>query len=425
MLRRLHVPLPVLALVAVVVVMFLVGFADHRQRSLVDWGSARVVAIHSDDWGFHGLLPGPGALDGLDLDALGGTRFPEVYWRSTLEDSADVAELTAVLARHRGRDGLPAVWQPNLIMDRTRAGYDRPGLGEALAGAEAAGVWHQELHGAWHFDPEVERASLDTGQSDVLEAARRGVVAFPDAYRAYELHPDRPWDAVVADWTPDLLARFRDETGRNAVSVIAPDYVWDDRHEDLWRGLGLRAVQAKREQRRLDRTGHGLLKRLRHGLDVRLAYLTRPDLRYIERNCRFETAQHDDPESVLARCLADVRAAWRRGDPAVVETHRVNVVQVERARGREGRDLLDRLLAGIDDGGPLYVSDAEIVDLAARGASAVFRGGRWTVRNPGRAARLVVFTAHDGTPRWCPAPPRTTLVLDSFGASILERHPLD
>lgn len=402
--------------VALVLAALGAGFLDHRPRSLTAWGPLRAVVLESDDWGLPGFVPAATALEGLDREALGGTRFPPVYWDSTLETAADLDSMAALLARHRSRDGRPAVFQPNMILKAAPPAadspYARPGLPEAEARAVAAGVWHPEIHGADHLDPARRRAALQDPTPDLARAAARGVLVFPESHKAYELRPGRPLDDVRRSWDP-LPDRFRQRFGQPAASVIAPDYVWDGRHEDLFRDLGLRIVQAKDHQRRPGLGGPRSLHYLRKTW-LRLWDRWRVrDLVYLDRNAFLETAQDPDPDAVVARCLEQVRRAWRRGEPAIVETHRVNFVQVDPAAAAAGRRHLDRLLAGLDAAGPVYLSDAELAGLMRRGVGAVRRGPVWVLRNPGPAQRLAVLPAE--TPgeaaRWRTVPPRTTLVL--------------
>jgi len=83
-----------------------VGMVWGRSPGLVEWCRARAVCIESDDWGLCGFLPDSSAIAAMDREALAPGHFPDVYWHSTLEDSAMVAELAAVLKAHVGRDGL-------------------------------------------------------------------------------------------------------------------------------------------------------------------------------------------------------------------------------------------------------------------------------------------------------------------------------
>ena len=421
-------------LVVLVLVVLGTGLIDHKQRSLVDWSRVRAVAIQSDDWGLCGFVPNDSALEGLDPDSLGGTKFPPAYWRSTLEDSSDVAAMSELLSRHVGRDGLPVVFQPNMIMGHevlTEDGtwvtgsirdgwpdrYERPGLWSAVSEAMEAGVWAPELHGFLHYvasDPR-ERV-LDSGPQ-VAEAALRGVLVFPGAHQSFELGPGQEIQGLDVLWgrmITDQEAMF----DRRPVSVVAPDYVWDDRHEELWSHLGVRCIQAKRSQRRRDLGGPEPLRRIRKYVERQWALWTDADFTYLERNCRLETAQAPDPEAERDSCRRQALDAWRQGRPAVVEAHRVNYVQTDGQGEEQGRLLLDSLLTELGAHAPLYAADAELAGWARRGVSTDRRGSRWFVRNPGPAARLAVIEA-DG-PRTVLVPPFTTLILDRGGKSIVE-----
>ena len=106
-----------IAVLLVVTLMILVGvWMGGTTRATVDWRRVRAVVFESDDWGLAGFVPDESALNGLDRQALQAGRFPEVYWESTLEDSAGVSRLARLLVRFEGGDGLPPVIQANYIM---------------------------------------------------------------------------------------------------------------------------------------------------------------------------------------------------------------------------------------------------------------------------------------------------------------------
>ncbi|RKZ19216.1 hypothetical protein DRQ50_02550 [bacterium] len=381
-------------------------------RRAVDWRDLRAVVLHSDDWGFAGFAPDAAAWQGVDREALDPGRFPDAYWGSTLEDGAAVSDLADVLFSFRGRDGLPAVLQPNYILFSldaagTEAGaptwlrrelpafpaaYRRPGLWAAVAAARERGVWHPELHGAWHYDPSLRRLRAEESPAAAM-ALVRGITLFRDAQSAKELGPWRSQE----DLAVELDACFRVFTamfGQRPVSIIAPDYTWSGRNEALWTARGLRVIQAKREQRNPD-LPPGRLGRMLKWLDRHVSIVSRPDRTFIERNCRFEPAQNDDPTAVTRRCLAAVGRAWAAGEPAVIETHRVNFVHLDQAVAARGRRELASLLGDLAqrDPGPLFMSDAEVAQLDRRGVSAVVRSNLVVVRNGSHARRIVTVPA--------------------------------
>jgi hypothetical protein len=380
-----------------------------RSPGGVDWSRARVVCIESDDWGLCGFLPDSAAAVAMDPDVLDPGFFPDVYWRSTLEDSAAVALLAGILAEHRGRDGLPAVLQPNYIMASLEfvpadgsepdgwirhdlpdvpARYRRSGLWRAVEDAMSSGVWHPEYHGRWHFDPQRRRErSMAEG---VRAAAGQQILVFPGSERSWELAPWRSRADVAADFDAGVAA-FANLFGYRPYSVIAPDYVWDDWHEELWASRGVRVIQGQREQRKPEWRGFsGRILKVGHRA---LARWLHQDRVYLERNCIFEPVQEDQPRVITDAAVRAVRHAWRRSEPAVLEAHRINFSHLDEAVPSLGRAELDLLLDELVRDEPLFLVDLEMAALQRRGTSWARRGDRLVVRNLTRSDRLVVVPA--------------------------------
>ena len=426
--------LVILVLLAGLTALWLCG----AERSAADWGRVHAVAFESDDWGLAGFVPRADVLQGLDRSALAGDRFPTVYWESTLEDSATVDRLTLLLLRFRDGSGLPPVFQGNYIMSSYEyvgwlavngqksdtaqsagssgagtfpnavnpavaavpwrrydlpafpASYERPGLWAAVGMAIAQGVWQAELHGSFHYDPQRRR---DAVSRDPLarEAAVRGVLVFPGSHRAWELGPWRP-TSQLAEELDNSLRLFQELFGRPPHSVIAPDYVWDERCEELWVSRGLKVIQAKREQRHPRRRGGSAGERLVKALDRAAGRLFHPDRTYLERNCRLEAVQAVDWRQVAIACYEDVQRAWQRGEPAVVETHRVNFVHLSPEVAEAGHQALAQLLAMLTAGKDpalAFLTDGEIAQLSRTGTSWCLRGERIVVRNYSHSRRVV------------------------------------
>ncbi|MEZ4389321.1 MAG: hypothetical protein R3D98_17375 [Candidatus Krumholzibacteriia bacterium] len=392
---------------ALVVLGLAVGLVWGRAPALVEWARARAVCIESDDWGLCGFLPDSAAITALDRDHLAPGHFPEVYWHSTLEDSAAVSRLCAVLAAHVGRDGLPAVLQANYIMaslaytpaagdtaafwqdhvlPETPRRYERAGLWEAVAAGRLAGVWHPELHGRWHYDP-ARRLAATSADSLVGVAAAAQILVFPGSEQAWELGPWRD-GAVLADELAANLDAFSALFGGPPRSIIAPDYVWDDGDEAMWIDAGIRVIQGQRQQRKA--SWRGLEGRVRKVVHRTLTRWWRRDRSYLDRNCIFEPVQQGDPRTITEAAARGVRDAWRRGEPAVLEAHRINFAHLDQAVARLGRRELATLLADLDPMAPIYLVDGEVADLQRRGTSWSVRGGRIVVRNLSHARRLVV-----------------------------------
>jgi len=387
-----------------------IGMVGGRSPGLVEWERARAICIESDDWGLCGFLPDSSAIAVLDRDALAPGPFPDVYWHSTYEDSAAVARLCAILAEHHGRDGLPAVMQPNYIMaslvyvpasdgaaatwrevslPETPPGYQRPGLWRAVEDGRLAGVWHPEFHGRWHYDP-ARRLAATAGDPVVEDAAARQVLVFPDSERAWELGPWRDPEILSLE-LDQSLATFVELFGAAPRSVIAPDYLWSDDDEARWVERDLRVIQGQRQQRQAHwRWPEARVRKVVHRT---LTRWWRRDRSYLDRNCIFEPVQQEDPKGITQAAVAGVRRAWRRGEPAVLEAHRINFVHLDQEVPELGRRELGVLLTELDRDNPVYLVDAEVAGMQRRGTSWVARGGRIVVRNFSHSRRLVVIPA--------------------------------
>ena len=377
-------------------------------RSAIAWRSFRAVVIQSDDWGLAGFVPHADAWRGLDREKLASGSFPEVYWLSTLEDSAMVAALNSVLSGHSGRDGHPAVLQPNYVMSSlAHTGdrwvrydlpdlpplYRRPGLWNAVEEGIARGTWYPEFHATWHYDPEIrKRGALTAGIA--RKVTDRGIMLFPGSERAWELGSWRSRSDLGRE-VDHSLAVFRNLFGRDVHSVMAPDYHWDDRIEAMWGNRNLRVIQGKREQLN-PAWGTGKFGRVRKYVMRQWTRLRYPGRIYLERNCRLEPVQAPDPDSVVRTCVEETRGAWAAGQPAIVESHRINFAHTDSAVVAVGLDALDRYLGEISGNSwesPVYLTDHELAQLYDRGTSWSVRDGVVVVRNATRSRKVVGIPA--------------------------------
>ncbi|MEN8005619.1 MAG: hypothetical protein ABFS42_01340 [Candidatus Krumholzibacteriota bacterium] len=389
---------------------FLVGglvaasFLFGGTRSAVCWQSLRAIAIESDDWGLAGFVPDQDSWAGLDRKLLKYGAIPEAYWLSTLEDSSMVGRLNRVLASHVGRDGHPAVLQPNYIMSSLSheqdgwvrrdlpdlpPAYRRPGLWEAVAAGIEGGTWYPEYHGTWHYDPDLRMQEALAGDF-ARTVTGRGIMLFPGSDRAWELGAWRH-NPDLAEDLDGSLACFQVLFGRPVNSVIAPDYHWDARMEDMWSSRNLRVIQGKREQINAA-WGVGKSGRLRKYLERHWDRFAHPERTYLERNCRLEPVQAPDPGAVVLQCVAETRSAWAAGQPAIVESHRINFAHTDAALVETGLAALDRyldLVAGNQSEAPVFLTDHEIAQLNGSGTSWRVKGGVVILRNATRSLRVL------------------------------------
>ena len=400
------------------VLVFLVCFLTMEDSAVVDWGQLRAVAFESDDWGLAGFVPSGDVWNGHQRDILSPGNFPDVYWESTLEDSLMVSQLCGIMAAKVGADGLPAVFQPNYVMsslsyEKEPSGwvwrrydlpllppvYERSGMWKAVQQGIESGVWYPEFHATWHYDPRLRlESSLKTDFS--RQMAEAGVTLFPGSEKARELSPRRPITDLKAELIQSQIT-FTEVFQRPMGAIIAPDYTWDDRVEKMWQELGVLVIQGKREQRDPTLPG-GLLGRGQKLFKRKWALLAHPQRVYLERNCRLEPVQSQQPLATVMSCTEDTRKAWSLGQPAIVETHRINYSHDDPEIVQLGQSSLVHYLDAICDDPeklPVFMVDAEIAQLQKRGVSWVFRGEQLVLRNATHSRRLVMIT-HKNSTKW-------------------------
>jgi hypothetical protein len=86
---------------------------------------------------------------------------------------------------------------------------------------------------------------------------------------------------------------------------------------------------------------------------------------------------HDARSPVgAARAHAGARAAWSRGQPAVISTHRVNYAHLDASWAEAGRAALRELLSRLMGDGATFLTDAEVRALWDHGWSSRAIGSR-------------------------------------------------
>jgi hypothetical protein len=374
--------------------------------SAIDLGRWHLVVIESDDWGMEAWVPDLRAARAIANQSAHLSPWLQRYAESSLETAADVESLTAILRAHRDSDGLPAVIQANHIMaaiDLDSCGtndfhlqgssvllrqpgscgaYARPGLNQAVDEARAQGVWRAELHGLTHFDLGAYEHAVAQASTLTVRARAYGVVAFPHWLTLTELGSgNRKQARAFAGLSCEL---FRQRFGRAPASVIAPDYTWGAQDERAWARQGLQVVQAKREQidPGLNRSGLGS-KIARRVIKVISRWRDRCANRfvYLDRNVHLEPYGDPDPKCFAGASQAadQVARAWGRGEPAIVEAHRLQFSHLNPLVSWAGRLQLRRLLTELESTGEVrYCVDVEVAQLRRRGWS-VLQRGPWTI----------------------------------------------
>lgn len=356
-------------------------------RVTADWRRLRAVVLESDDWGLCAWVPDEQAHRALADTPAFRSAAGRVYGRSTLERADDVARLVATLLEFRGADGRPPVWQANTVMaspDFARLApprfegerlpllrypefpsrWERPGLWEAVARGREAGVWWPELHGLTHLPQAAWLRALRAGDDDARRAHAEQCFVCEAVEAAAEYDPSEP-PGLRAWALAEAVEGFRERFGRPPGSLIAPDYRWDERLEAAAESLGVTTLQGRSE-----RVGPPL-GRVRHAL-ARLGWRGRRGRRFdMPPRIAFEPRGSASPDARLGAAAAHraARAAWRRDQPAVVSSHRLNYAHLDPAWAEAGRAALRDLLGRLAGDGAVFLTDVQVRSLSERGAA--------------------------------------------------------
>jgi hypothetical protein len=339
-----------------------------------------VVVLESDDWGLCAWSADDEAHRALAATPAFASPVGRLYGRSTLESAADVRALRETLLGFRGADGSPPVWQANTVMaspdferlaregfaadepplvifPETPSRWRRPGLWDEVRESIAAGVWWPELHGLHHLPGRAWLEALRRGAAD----ARLAFAQQCPVCEAVEASGEYDASEPLASRERSLEQAFASFTrlfGRPPGSLCPPDYRWDSTLEAHSSRLGATVLQGDAE--RADGWPRALrLLRRRRWPERRAGLLLMPS------RIAFEPRGDAAPGSRLGarRTRAAVHAAWGRGQPAVVSTHRHNYAHLDPAWSAAGRAALRDLLSGLCEDGAVFLTDAKVGDL--------------------------------------------------------------
>lgn len=392
-----------------------------ESRVRVDWRRLRAVVLESDDWGLCAWVP-----DQAAHEALAGTpafRTPAGlrYGRSTLESAADVRALRETLLEFRGGDEIPPVWQANTVvaapdyewlaqvddsgrlrrplpagglplipLPRTPRRWERPGMWDEVETSIASGVWWPEAHGLHHLPEGAWLEALGRGDADAVLACGHASPICAAVEASAEYAAGEPCGPANLERAAQLFARLFGHAPR---SLCPPDYRLDAPAEAMARRLGFDVLQGGPER------GAGPVARLARRLEgfrfPRLEDGARGPRLLMPPRIAFEPrgSARSDGRTGSARALRAARAAWGQNRPAVISTHRLNYAHLDAAWSAAGRAALRDLLAGLRGDGAIFLTDAEVRDLAVLGWSWRALGAASAdgvlVRNPaGRASPL-------------------------------------
>ncbi|MFI5371695.1 MAG: hypothetical protein ACHQ52_09060 [Candidatus Eisenbacteria bacterium] len=371
----------------------------------LDWHRLKAVVIESDDWGLAAWVADEQAHRVLADTPVFRSPVGRIYGRSTLESAADIRALGELLLRYRGGDGFPPVWQANTVMaapdyarlapplfeveelplldlPATPSRWSRPGMWAEVETGVQAGWWWPELHGLHHVPVSAWLNALRRGAADARRAHEQQCLVCEAVQAGGEYDASETLARIT--WNLDgALARFAQRFGRAPSSFCPPDYRWDERLETLAAARGVTTFQGRSE-----RPGRAPA-RLFRWIDA-LRWPERGAARfYLPPRVAFEPRGEAAPAGPagLDAAFARVRAAWRRGQPAALSTHRANYAHLDATWSERGRRALAELLGRLAAEGATFLVDAEVRTLVERS---------WSVRPIGRRGVMVRFY---GVPR--------------------------
>jgi len=343
----------------------------------------RIVVIESDDWGFCAWVADPAAHRALADTPAFRSPAGQVYGRSTLERAADISRLVSVLRSVRGGDGVPPVLQANTVMaapdfGRIVAPYEmealplvahpdtpsrwrRDGLWEQVRKAQVAGIWWPELHGLHHVPENAWLEALRRGDTDAGKALLWQTTVCEAVETSGEYAPSEP-EPTRARNLEHAVELFRGRFGRAPLSLCPPDYRWDEKLEADAERLGITILQGKAEQAR------PMLK-IRRRLAVPRLPRVHGKRFYTPPRIAFEPRGKVGGPLGVDSVVAQVHAAWEKGKPAAISTHRVNYAHLDEEWCARGRVELAELLKRLADDRAVFVTDMELRDLTVRGFS--------------------------------------------------------
>ncbi len=383
----------------------------------LDWHRLKAVVLQSDDWGLAAWSADDQAHRVLAGSASFRTPAGMAYGRSTLESADDVRALVDLLGDFRGGDGFPPVWQANTVTGapdyeamgaplfeadevpvtpslEARGRWARPGLKAAVRDAMASGLWWPELHGLHHLPETAWLAALRRNQRDAREAHAQQSPVCNAVEASGEYDPTEP-QPVRARNLRQAIALFREQFGRAPDSFCPPDYRFDDWVEGEAESLGVRILQGKGEQ-----AGQPLLPLARRVLAWRFPHHAGGRF-YMPPRIGFEPRGEAKPagKQGLDAALRGARAAWGRGQPAMISSHRVAYAHLDAAWSEAGRAALRSLIGALVADGAVFLTDVEVRQLVEHG---------WALRHVGVRGALLRYYGVPLAPLELPLPDGAT-----------------
>jgi hypothetical protein len=341
-----------------------------------------LVLMQSDDWGRVGLRDHEGLEQLRSAGVALGERPYDFY---TFETAEDVAELSALLRKHRDSSGRHPCLEMNFVpanldfgrmkaddcrqihllalADGLPGNWSRPGLLQAYREGVGAGVLHPALHGSTHFCREAVERNLSAGEDRAkllrtLWNAETPYIHWRMPWIGYEYwDPEKPEDERFLSPETQLgligsaLGAFAKLFSTLPRSACAPGYRANDDTHRAWAQHGIRVAQ----------NGPGAFMP---------PHFDRHGMLQLYRTVELEPAV--DAGFSVEASVRQAESCFARGIPAVVSLHSINfhstVKDFRSATLRYLHEFLDSIESRHDN--LFYLQDDNLFELVQKGSYA-------------------------------------------------------
>lgn len=336
--------------------MSLLHTITHHLINIPGWHTKRkIVVIESDDWGsirmpskdvYKKLLK-----SGIDVDKCCFCKY------DSLAGKDDMMFLFELLSKFKDKNNNPAVITANALVanpdfEKIRKSnfenYHYDLLPKTLIKKTNNNIklWHEginsnvfypQFHGREHLNVKRWLRYLRRGSKELLLAFENEMFGISttiskennpsfmaalavDENDDYEFHKDTLIDGYKI---------FENIFKYSSKSFIAPNYIWQEKHERVLADLGVKYLQGSYIQNEPLPKQKNTNKKY-HFMGQKNKF----DQTYLIRNCTFEPSS-DTNKDWIDCCLKDINTAFKHNKPAVICTHRVNFIGVIDSKNRD------------------------------------------------------------------------------------------
>lgn len=415
--------LAMLVLTFIVVIIYNSGLWVRPAPYTIDWRRHPVIVFESDDWGTARLFANSNDFhnsqsvmqSARQLESANRKEVVESLTHPvTLETPEDMELIFSILKDHVGGDGVHPVVTANYVLHspdyekiekksfdkfyslrhpEVSRHWQRGNYLETATDGVKLGVWQPEYHGMLHMNPYKWISLL--GKNDFVA---RSLFSFDSYAGMNSINGPEYSDELTVEQQQFLIDTgydsFREVFGYHANSSIAPFYVWQSRTEKILSDKGVKVIQAKNMQNHgLQETSivSKLIGKILNYIGYKSSdkfwqiemgdYNVKLDLIYLNRNVYFEPVSKK--ENIVDQTVNDIKQAWAKNQPAVLNTHRSNYVSLDVDQTKKGLSSLNKLLSTLEQKYPniSYLTDWELSQLYSSGYSVRHYGETTIIRN--------------------------------------------